>query len=49
VLLVGLPFVLAYSDDQLIAEEERRVQMQSAASEFLTPGQTGGEKSGAGL
>jgi import receptor subunit TOM22 len=49
VLLVGLPFVLALSDDQIMAEEERRMQLQSTASEFLTPGGADGERSGAGL
>jgi hypothetical protein len=42
--------VLALSDDQIMAEEERRLSLQTTASEFLTPGGSGdGERSGAGL
>lgn len=40
VLLVGLPWALAYAEDQVLAEQEAQVKMQQTANEFLTPGAT---------
>jgi len=53
-LLVGLPFALAYQDDQTMAEAEQQMKMQQTANEFLTPGATlqqpgGGAPAKAGL
>jgi import receptor subunit TOM22 len=41
VLLIAVPWALAYSEEQMIAEQEREMQMQQRANEFLTP-QAGG-------
>lgn len=37
-LLIAVPWALAYSEEQMIAEQEREMQMQQRANEFLTPG-----------
>ncbi|KAF2123111.1 mitochondrial outer membrane translocase complex, subunit Tom22 [Lophiotrema nucula] len=46
-LLVGVPWALAYSEEQQLAEMEREAQMQQRASEFLTPGAQPGQPQGA--
>ncbi|KAF2278693.1 mitochondrial import translocase, subunit Tom22, partial [Westerdykella ornata] len=38
VLLLGVPWALAYSEEQMMLEQEREMQMQQKANEFLTPG-----------
>jgi len=49
VLLVAVPWALAYSEEQMIAEQEREMQMQQRANEFLAPGQPGaGQPAGPG-
>jgi import receptor subunit TOM22 len=37
-LLLGVPWALAYNEEQMIAEQEREMQAQARANEFLTPG-----------
>jgi import receptor subunit TOM22 len=39
VLLLGVPFTLAYSEEQMIVEQERaELQAQRAQNEFMAPG-----------
>jgi import receptor subunit TOM22 len=33
-----VPWALAYSEEQMMVEQERERQMQQRANEFLTPG-----------
>jgi import receptor subunit TOM22 len=50
VLLVGIPFVIAYEDDRAMAEQEMHARQQSMAGDFMSGGASGeGEKVGAGL
>jgi len=50
VLLVGLPWALAFAEDQQMAEAEQQMKLQQTASEFLTPGaQSAGQPAKAGL
>ncbi|KAF2743460.1 mitochondrial import translocase, subunit Tom22 [Sporormia fimetaria CBS 119925] len=35
-LLIAVPWALAYSEEQMLAEQEREMQMQQRANEFLT-------------
>jgi len=37
-LLLGVPWALAYSEEQNMVEMEREMKMQQSASEILTPG-----------
>ncbi|KAF2475099.1 mitochondrial import translocase, subunit Tom22 [Lindgomyces ingoldianus] len=37
-LLLGVPWALAYSEEQQMAEMDREMQMQQRTNEFLTPG-----------
>ncbi|ORY01825.1 mitochondrial outer membrane translocase complex, subunit Tom22 [Clohesyomyces aquaticus] len=37
-LLLGVPWALAYSEEQQMVEMEKEMQMQQRANEFLTPG-----------
>jgi import receptor subunit TOM22 len=37
-LLLAVPWALAYSEEQMMLEQEREMQMQARANEFLTPG-----------
>jgi import receptor subunit TOM22 len=39
-LLLGVPWALAYAEEQQMQEMEREMKMQQNASEFLTPGAT---------
>jgi len=48
-LLIGIPFAMAYQEEQQMIEMEREMKMQQSASELLTPGaslqQPGGQAS----
>jgi import receptor subunit TOM22 len=46
-LLMGVPWALAYSEEQMVMEQEREMQMQQRANEFLTPGSQPGAPQGA--
>ncbi|KAF2262964.1 mitochondrial import translocase, subunit Tom22 [Lojkania enalia] len=46
-LLLGVPWALAYSEEQQLAEMEREMQQQQRANEFMTPGATPGMPQGA--
>jgi len=37
-LLIGIPFAMAYQEEQQMVEMEREMKMQQSASELLTPG-----------
>ncbi|KAF2733862.1 mitochondrial import translocase, subunit Tom22 [Polyplosphaeria fusca] len=37
-LLLGVPWALAYSEEQQLAEMDREMQMQQRTGDFLTPG-----------
>ncbi|KAF2014823.1 mitochondrial import translocase, subunit Tom22 [Aaosphaeria arxii CBS 175.79] len=37
-LLLGVPWALAYSEEQMLVEQEREMQMAQRSNEFLTPG-----------
>jgi len=39
-LLLGVPWALAYSEEQQMVEMEREMKMQQSASEILAPGTT---------
>ncbi|KAF2203270.1 mitochondrial import translocase, subunit Tom22 [Delitschia confertaspora ATCC 74209] len=39
-LLLGVPWALAYAEEQQMQEMEREMKMQQSANEFLTPGAT---------
>jgi import receptor subunit TOM22 len=36
-LLLGVPFFMAYADDQMMAEQEQQYKMQQSASEVCLP------------
>lgn len=40
-VLLVVPWALAYSEEQMMLEQEREMQMQQRTSEFLTPGTQG--------
>lgn len=37
-LLLGVPWALAYSEEQMVMEQEREMQMAQRTNDFLTPG-----------
>jgi len=39
-LLLGVPWAIAYAEDQQVAEAEQQMKMQQTANDFLTPGAT---------
>ncbi|OCK90539.1 mitochondrial import receptor subunit tom-22 [Cenococcum geophilum 1.58] len=39
-LLLGVPWALAYAEEQQVAEMEREMKMQQSANELLAPGST---------
>ena len=39
-LLLGVPWALAYAEEQQVQEMEREMKMQQNATDFLTPGAT---------
>ena len=43
VLLLGLPYVLAFQDEQMVLEEERQRQMMSEGASGLMNAGEGGE------
>ena len=44
-LLLGIPWALAFSEEQQMQEMEREMRMQQGASEVLTGGAQAGEQS----
>ncbi|KAH7132206.1 mitochondrial outer membrane translocase complex, subunit Tom22 [Dendryphion nanum] len=37
-LLLGVPWALAYSEEQMVMEQEREMQLAQRTNDFLTPG-----------
>ncbi|KAF2000886.1 mitochondrial import translocase, subunit Tom22 [Amniculicola lignicola CBS 123094] len=46
-LLLGVPWALAYSEEQQMMEMDREMQMQQQANQFMTPGAGGAPVPGA--